>query len=123
MAVVGTASGQETAEDAFDRYIRRIALRKPEQFARLDAVVRNATHGMRIQAVTIFDSRENIISYSTVATRIGRTGVVARECGLDLPHVEYEVVASIGKALPELDFGRFSTGSAGCGFVVPLSFV
>src|SRR3989339_459891 len=31
-----------------------IALRKPEQFARLDTVVRNATHGMRIQAVTIF---------------------------------------------------------------------
>jgi len=29
-AVVGTASGEETAEEAFDRYIRRIAVRKPE---------------------------------------------------------------------------------------------
>jgi len=51
---------------------KKIALRKPEQFALLDAVVRNAMHGMRIQAVTIFDSKRNIISYSTVKARIGR---------------------------------------------------
>jgi len=52
----------------------KISLRKPEQFARLDAVVKNATHGMRIESVTIFDSSQNIISYSTEANRIGRTG-------------------------------------------------
>lgn len=53
----------------------KIALRNKQQYERLDAVVRNATHGMRIQSVTIFDSKENIISYSTIEERIGREGV------------------------------------------------
>jgi len=46
----------------------QIALRNPEQHRRLDFVVRNATHGMRIQ------SKENIISYSTEKERIGKVG-------------------------------------------------
>lgn len=57
----------------------RIALRTPEQHQLLDAVVRNATHGMRVQSVTIFDSRENIISYSTVAELVGRRDVGGEE--------------------------------------------
>lgn len=57
----------------------RIALRTPEQHQLLDAVVRNATHGMRVQSVTIFDSRENIISYSTIAELIGRRDVGGEE--------------------------------------------
>ena len=59
----------------------QIALRNPEQHKRLDFVVRNATHGMRIQSVTIFDSKENIISYSTEKERIGK---------LDVGGIEYE---------------------------------
>ncbi|MCF6186984.1 MAG: two-component sensor histidine kinase, partial [Desulfobulbaceae bacterium] len=35
----------------------RIALSDERQFARLDAIVRNITRGMRIESVTIFDSR------------------------------------------------------------------
>ncbi len=50
----------------------KIALRNPDQFKRLDSIVRNATHGMRIQSVTIFDSKENIISYSTEQSLIGK---------------------------------------------------
>jgi len=50
----------------------RIALRNPEQFQLLDTIVRNVTHGMNIESVTIFDSRENVTSYSTVPERIGR---------------------------------------------------
>ncbi len=53
----------------------QIALRNKQQYERLDAVVRNATHGMHIQSVTIFDSKENIISYSTITERIGEEGV------------------------------------------------
>ncbi len=49
-----------------------IALRNPQQFQRLDAIVRNVTHGMNIQSVTIFDSRENVISYSTENERMGQ---------------------------------------------------
>ena len=77
----------------------KIALRKPEQFARLDAVVRNATHGMRIQAVTIFDSKENIISYSTVPSRIGRTGEGGIEYRKALAGNNNSVVRSTGTLL------------------------
>jgi len=52
-----------------------IALRNPIQQKRLDAVVRNATHGMKIESVIIFDSKENVISYSTIKERIGLKGV------------------------------------------------
>ena len=54
---------------------RKIALRNPKQYERLDAVVRNTIHGLNVQSVTIFDSQENVISYSTVKKRIGRKGV------------------------------------------------
>ncbi len=84
----------------------KIALRNPEQFARLDAVVRNATHGMRIQAVTIFDSKENIISYSTVATRIGRTGEGGIEYRKALTGENNSVVRSTGSLLNLLPGAR-----------------
>ena len=84
----------------------KIALRKPEQFARLDAVVRNATHGMRIQAVTIFDSSENIISYSTVARRIGRSGEGGIEYRKALAGENNSVVRSTGTLLNLLPGGR-----------------
>ncbi|MDH3360420.1 MAG: ATP-binding protein [Desulfobulbaceae bacterium] len=48
-----------------------IALRYPRQFERLDTIVRNITHGMNIESVSIYDSKENIISYSTVVERVG----------------------------------------------------
>lgn len=50
----------------------KIALRNPEQAQLLDAVVRNATHGMQITTVTIYDSRENIVSYSTNDELVGK---------------------------------------------------
>lgn len=59
----------------------RIALSDSRQFERLDGIVRNITRGMRIDSVTIFDSRENIISYSTVTELVGRK---------DMGGMEYE---------------------------------
>jgi len=50
----------------------RIALSDERQFRRLDGIVRNITRGMHIDSVTIFDSRENIISYSTITEMVGR---------------------------------------------------
>ena len=50
----------------------RIALSDKRQFERLDRIVRNITRGMHIQSVTIYDSRENIISYSTISELVGR---------------------------------------------------
>lgn len=50
----------------------RIALSNKTQFERLDLVVRNITKGMSIDSVTIFDSNENIISYSTIPELVGK---------------------------------------------------
>ena len=48
-----------------------IALRNPAQFKRLDTVVRNTTEGLNVDSVTIFDSKENVISYSTISEEVG----------------------------------------------------
>ena len=53
----------------------KIALSNPVQFQRLDRVVRNATEGMKMEAVTIYDSTINIISYSTEAGQVGKKDV------------------------------------------------
>ena len=50
----------------------QIALSNETQFERLDFVVSNVTRGMGIDSVTIFDSEENIISYSTIPELVGR---------------------------------------------------
>lgn len=59
----------------------KIALRKPEQQQALDTVVRDATHGLRIHSVTIYDSRKNVVSFSTKKELIGR---------VDLGGIEYQ---------------------------------
>lgn len=51
---------------------RQIAVQDPRQFEKLDDIVRNATHGVNIQSVTIYSKKENIVSYSTVPERIGK---------------------------------------------------
>jgi hypothetical protein len=48
-----------------------IALREPTQFKLLDTVIRNTTEGLKVDSVTIFDSHENIISYSTIPEDVG----------------------------------------------------
>lgn len=50
----------------------KIALSNPDQFQSLDRVVRNATEGMKMQTVTIYDSTINIISYSTDEEQVGK---------------------------------------------------
>lgn len=50
----------------------KIALSNPAQFQNLDRVVRNATEGMKMQTVTIYDSTINIISYSTNEEQVGK---------------------------------------------------
>lgn len=49
-----------------------IALSNQAQFERLDMVVKNVTKGMGIDSVTIFDSDNNIISYSTIDELVGK---------------------------------------------------
>lgn len=52
-----------------------IALSNPEQFAGLDRIIRGIIQGLKIDSVTIYDSRKNIISYSTVNELVGKEGV------------------------------------------------
>jgi len=56
-----------------------IALSNQDQFERLDLVVQNVTKGMGIDSVTIYDSNENIISYSTVVELVGKEDKGGRE--------------------------------------------
>jgi signal transduction histidine kinase len=50
----------------------RIALSDAEQYERLDRIVANITRGMRIEAVTIYEPRQNRIAYSTMAELMGK---------------------------------------------------
>lgn len=52
-----------------------IALSHPEQFELLDRIVRNATQGLKIESVTIYDSSLNIISYSTQPELVGKKDI------------------------------------------------
>ena len=70
----------------------RIALRNPEQFDYLDRIVGGLVQGLAIDSVTIYDSSENVISYSTVLELVG-----ARDKG----GIEYE------KALKGVANSRF----------------
>ena len=49
----------------------RIALRNPEQFDYLDRIVSGLVQGLAIDSVTIYDSSENVISYSTATELVG----------------------------------------------------
>ena len=53
----------------------RIAISNQNQYERLDQIVRNLTRGMHIKEVTIYDSVENIVAYSTVQPLMGRRGL------------------------------------------------
>lgn len=50
----------------------RIALRNPDQFDYLDKIVSEIVQGLAIDSVTIYDSKENVISYSTVTELVGK---------------------------------------------------
>ena len=76
-----------------------IALRHPKQFERLNAIVRNVTHGMNIKSVSIYDSRQNVISYSTVPERVGARDVGGAEYKLALRGKNNSVLHSEGTLL------------------------
>jgi len=74
----------------------RIALSNKAQFERLDAIVHNITRGMQIKSVTIFDSRENIISYSTDPELVGRRNMGGIEYQKALKGEENSILISSG---------------------------
>ncbi len=55
-------------------YLRysEIALRKPEQFQRLDTIIQNTIHGLKIKAVTMYEPASPKVAYSTIPEKVGR---------------------------------------------------
>jgi len=77
----------------------RIALSDSTQFERLDVIVRNITRGMLIESVSIFDSGENIISYSTEPDLVGKRDVGGIEYQKALDGESNSVLISSGSLL------------------------
>ncbi len=67
-----------------DKRYGQISLRNPQQFKLLDDVVKNTIHGMKINTVTIYGVKSNVVSYSTVEERVGRKGLGGAEYDLAL---------------------------------------
>ncbi len=63
----------------------RISLRKPAQYRRLDRIIRNVIHGLRVKSVSILEAGKNRVSYSTdhqrVGSRVGGGGYAAAQGG------------------------------------------
>ncbi|WP_417914328.1 two-component system sensor histidine kinase NtrB [Candidatus Electronema sp. JM] len=82
----------------FVRY-GRIALSDPVQFEQLDLIITDITRGMNIKSVTIFDSKENIISYSTEAALVGKRNAGGIEYQKALHGESSTVLMSSGSVL------------------------
>ena len=76
-----------------------IRLRDPRQFRKMDTIVRNIIHGLKIDSVTIFDSSNNIVSYSTIDELIGKHDVGGREYQRALNGINSNSLASSGSLL------------------------
>ena len=77
----------------------KIALSNPEQFQRLDRIVRNATNSMKMETVTIYDSNVNIISYSTDERQIGKKNMGGLEYEKALVGISNSQITSSGSIL------------------------
>lgn len=69
---------QQFVVPTFLRY-NEIALRNPEQFKRLDTIIRNTTHGLNIKSVTIYESKTPKVAYSTIAEKVGHEEAETKE--------------------------------------------
>ncbi len=81
----------------------KIALSHPEQFKRLDGIIKNATQGLKTEIVTIYDSSVNIISYSTRTELVGRKDVGGLEYQKALknePNSQLVVSGSLWNLMP-----------------------
>jgi signal transduction histidine kinase len=76
-----------------------IRLRDPRQFRKMDTIVRNIIHGLKIDSVTIFDSSNNIVSYSTIDDLVGKHDVGGREYQRALNGINSNSLASNGSLL------------------------
>jgi len=76
-----------------------IRLRDPRQFKKMDTIVRNIIHGLKIDSVTIFDASNNIVSYSTIDELVGKQGVGGKEYQRALNGINSTEMTSNGSLL------------------------
>ncbi len=86
----------------------RIALSNPEQFDYLDRMITGLVQGLAIDSVTIYDSRENIISYSTVEKLVGLRDKGGIEYEKALKGIANSRIIYSGSVLSLLSDGRIS---------------
>ena len=82
------AFAENLNQQVFRRFVVITALRygviklsNPEQFTTLDRIIRQIIQGMNVESVTIYDSKVNVISYSTIRELVGKE---------DIGGIEYE---------------------------------
>ena len=80
------AFAENLNQQVFRRFVVLTALRygaiklsNPEQFQNLDKIIREIIQGMNVESVTIFDSKINVISYSTIKDLVGRKDIGGTE--------------------------------------------
>jgi len=76
------AFAENLNQQVFRRFVVITALRygaiklsNPDQFNTLDRIIRQIIQGMNVESVTIYDSKINVISYSTIQERVGKKDV------------------------------------------------
>jgi len=76
------AFAENLNQQVFRRFVVITALRygaiklsNPEQFNTLDRIIRQIIQGMNVESVTIYDSKINVISYSTIKEQVGKKDV------------------------------------------------
>jgi len=80
------AFAENLNQQVFRRFVVITALRygaiqlsNPEQFETLDKIIREIIQGMNVESVTIFDSKVNVISYSTIMEQVGKEDIGGEE--------------------------------------------
>lgn len=82
-----------------------IAISNQDQYANLDQIVRNLTRGMHVKEVTIYDSVDNIVAYSTMRPLMGMRGMGGLEYTKAALGEKNSVVISSGSILSLLPGG------------------
>ena len=100
------AFAENLNQQVFRRFVVITALRygaiklsNPEQFESLDKIIREIIQGMNVESVTIFDSKVNIISYSTIQQLVGKKDVGGVEYERALRGVTNSRIISSGSVL------------------------
>jgi len=97
-------------QQVFRRFVVLTALRygaiklsNPDQFASLDKIIREIIQGMNVESVTIYDSKINVISYSTIKERVGKKdvgGIEYRKALAGITNSKFLSSASVLNLLP-----------------------